>query len=75
MSWIKIADLIIEVGYSMAMKIWQNALTGGNATQAQWDELEAMTKQKAVDRMMLALVKAGVDPTSEQGKALLALAQ
>lgn len=73
MPWTVIAQLIIEVGYPMAMQIWKNIQTGGDATQAQWDALEALSKQTARDRMKLQLVAAGIDLDSEQAKALLAM--
>ena len=75
MPWPIIAQLIIQVGYPMAMQIWQNAQSGLNATQAQWDALEAMSKQTAQDRMKIALTKAGVPLDSAQAVALLSMAQ
>ncbi len=75
MSWTIIAQLIIEVGYPMAMKIWQNATSGGDATQAQWDELQAMTNQKAVDRVKAVLTNAGISLDSPEALALIALAK
>lgn len=59
----------------MAMKIWQNSQSGANATQAQWDELAAMDKQTAQDRMKLSLAKAGIPLDDPKAVALIAMAQ
>lgn len=74
MTWAMIAQLIIQVGWPMAQAIWNKAQSGANATQADWDQLTAMAKQTAADRMRLQLVAAGIDPTSPQGLAMMALA-
>lgn len=74
MPWTTIAQLIIQVGYPVAQAIWQKAESGAQATQADWDALNAMTKQTAVDRMKAQLVAAGIDLASPQAIAMLALA-
>jgi hypothetical protein len=73
MNWIIISKLIIEVGYPMAVKIWQNSKAGGDATQEQWNELEAMSKATAQDRMKAQLTAAGIPLDSSQAVALLGL--
>lgn len=75
MDWLTIAQLIIQVGLPQAEKIWSMVQAGGNASQAQWDELQAMTKQTAVDRMKAVLTQAGIPLDSPQAVALLALAK
>jgi hypothetical protein len=42
-------------------------------TSAQWNGLIALTKQTANAQMLAQLTAAGIDPTSAQGKAFLAL--
>lgn len=45
----------------------------GNPTQEQWQALLAATQSTARQQMLAALVRAGIDPNSDQGKAMLAL--
>ena len=58
----------------MAYQLWQYISTGKNPTQAEWDALNALASQKASDRMLLALKRAGIDPLSDQGKLLIVAA-
>jgi hypothetical protein len=44
-----------------------------SVTAAQWATLAAALQQTARDRLTLQLQSAGIDPTSTQGVALLAL--
>jgi hypothetical protein len=74
MTWAIAISLIEQYGLPLAISLWKKWTTGADPTQADWDELTAMANQTAKDRMLLALTKAGVDPNSEQGKALLAAA-
>lgn len=46
--------------------------TKGDVSAAEWAALRADGKQTAKDRMLAMLQQAGVDPNSDQGKALLA---
>lgn len=47
--------------------------TNGAVTSAEWSTLSAALAQTAKDRMKLQLTAAGIDPSSPQGVALLAL--
>jgi len=67
-----IAQLIITYGVPFAQKVWQMA-TAPTVTQADWDALNALSNQSARTKMLDALTKAGIDPASPQGQALLAL--
>lgn len=46
--------------------------TKGDVSAAEWAALRASGQQTAKDRMTAMLQQAGVDPESDQGKALLA---
>jgi hypothetical protein len=68
-----IISLIVSQGIPVAEKLWQLWTSKTSVTQADWDALVALGKQNARSQMMLALANAGIDPSSPQGVALLAL--
>ena len=72
MNWAIIAQLIANYGIPLAEKLWQKWSTGGAPTQADWDELRALGSQTMKSQMLLALARAGIDPSSPQGVALMA---
>jgi hypothetical protein len=47
--------------------------TNGTVTAAEWANLTASITQTAQDHMKAQLTSAGIDPTSPQGTAMLAL--
>ncbi len=51
---------------------WEN---NGVVTSAEWDTLMAELSQNSQSRMIIALKKAGIDPTSAQGIEMLSLAK
>lgn len=61
------------IGIQIAEQLWKMFQSGGNPTQADWDVLKALASKTARQQMLDALAKAGIDPNSEQGKAMLAL--
>jgi hypothetical protein len=73
MDWATIVTLIISQGIPVAEKLWKLWSNNAAPTQADWDALLALGKVSARQNMMLALARNGVDPTSPQGVALLAL--
>lgn len=73
MSWDVLLPVIIANGLGVAEKLWQLWTNKSTPTQADWDALKVLGQQNARSQMMLALVRAGIDPNSDQGKALLAL--
>jgi hypothetical protein len=73
MGWLEIIGLIQAVGLPLAEKLWQLWKNNSVPTQADWDALKALSKQTARDRMLVVLANNGIDPTSEQGIAFLAL--
>lgn len=72
MKWDTIALLIAQYGIPFAEKVWEKAAAGTAPTAADWAELTALAAQTSRDRMLAALARAGIDPNSDQGKALLA---
>ena len=73
MDWATFASLALKEGLPVAVQIAQWWNTKTVPTDAQWAELLAKGGQMARQRMVLALVQGGIDPNSDQGKALLAL--
>lgn len=73
MTWEILVPIIVKYGLPLAEKLWQKWTSGAVPTQADWDELKALANQMSQDRMTAALIRAGIDPNSDQGKALLAL--
>jgi hypothetical protein len=55
--------------------VYQKWASGSVPTQADFDSLRALASQSASDRMMAALVKAGIPLDSPQAVTLLSLAQ
>lgn len=74
MTWEILIPVIGKYSIELAESLWKRWASGQLPTQADWDDLKAMSNQTAKDRMLLALTRAGIDPNSDQGKALLALA-
>jgi aspartokinase len=46
----------------------------GTVTTEEWDAIRAKGNDTSVDRMKAVLAQQGIDPESDQGKALLAAA-
>ena len=71
MGWDVIAGLIISQGIPFVDKmitLWTNKSA---VTQAEWDTLKALAQNNAKTQMLAALARAGIDPASPQGVALL----
>lgn len=73
MGWETLIPIIAQYGIPLAEKLWNKWSTSTAPTQADWDELRALAQQNASSHMTAALVRAGIDPSSAQGKALLGL--
>lgn len=73
MSGIVIAQLVLQYGVPAAEAIWKMT-QATTISQADWDNLKAMTSQTAKDRAMVALKAAGIDPASPAGLSFLTLA-
>lgn len=74
MDWASIATLIVQYGLPFVEKLVSNITSEAEVTPQAWAELIALTKQTARDRMLNTLTQQGIDPNSDKGKALLALA-
>ena len=74
MGWAEIAKLIIAVGLPAAESVWQKWATGKDPTQEDFNQLKILTKGRAKDEMLKVLQEQGIDPNTDPGKALLALA-
>jgi hypothetical protein len=73
MDWTAIISLIVSQGIPVAEKLWQLWASKAAPTQADWDQLTALGKVTARQEMLAALAVQGIDPTSPQGQAFLAL--
>lgn len=73
-----IAQLIIVLGppaigfITGLIAKWE---TGTPVTQTEWNTMTSALSQTAADRMKANLIASGIDPTSPQGIAMLALAK
>lgn len=72
--WATLLPVILQYGIPVAEKLWTLISANAAPTQADWDNLRALTTQDAKSKMLEALLKNGIDPTSDAGKSLLALA-
>lgn len=73
MTWTVLIPLITQYGLPVVEKLWQLWSSNTAPTQSDWDALKALGQSTRRQDMTLALVRNGVDPTSPQGAALLAL--
>lgn len=74
MTWAAIIPLIAQYGLPFVTKLidkWTNNPNGA-PTAAEWQELVTLSQQTAKTQMLAALSRAGIDPNSPQGQALLA---
>ena len=74
MSWATWIPVIIQYGLPVAQKLWEKATSGKDPTAEDWAELTTMSKDTAQSRTVIVLLQNGIDPTSDKGKAILALA-
>jgi hypothetical protein len=75
MPWVTLVPLLLQYGLPFVDKLITFWTTNPNAvpTQAEWQSLMALANQNARTQMLSALARAGIDPASPQGVALLAL--
>lgn len=72
MGWDVIAGLALQYGLPFVEKLIANWENKTPVTSAEWAALSSLVPD-ARTQMLAALSRAGIDPNSEQGKALLAL--
>jgi len=68
-----IIDMITKYGVPAAKQLWTMFSQAGGPTPADWDALIASTAKTARQQMLDTLAAHGIDPTSPQGVAFLAL--
>jgi len=73
MNWTVLIPIIIQYGLPVAEKLFQLWSTNAVPTQADWDALKALGLSTRRQEMTDALIRNGVEPTSPQGQALMAL--
>ncbi len=67
-----LVTLLLQYGLPFVEKIllmWTSP--NATVTQADWDSLKALAQNNARTQMLAALSRAGIDPNSPQGIALL----
>lgn len=74
MTWATLLPIIIQYGLPVAEAIWAKAAAGKDPTAQDWTDLTALTARTAKSRVVVLLLNNGIDPTSEKGITLLALA-
>jgi len=76
MTWATIAGLLVQYSFPTVDKIVTGWLTNPNAAPNadEWNSLKARAAQNAKSQMLAALSRAGIDPASPQGLALMAQA-
>ena len=75
MNWAVLIPIIAQEGIPLAEALFTKWSTGNPPTAADFDELRAIAKQTALDRVKLRLAASGIPLDSPQAVALLALAQ
>ena len=70
---IALAPLILQYGVPFVEQLFKMFNNPSGPTQADWDALKAASATTARQNMLASLARAGIDPASPQGVALLAL--
>lgn len=73
MDWATLAELIVNYGLPLALKLADKWGSKDVVTPEEIAELKKLSEQTPQTQMRDALVRAGVDPESDQGKRLLGL--
>lgn len=73
MNWAMLIPLIAQYGIPLAEYLWQRWTSKAAPTQADWDELRALSQNTAASQMLAALHNAGIDPNSAAGQQFLGL--
>ncbi len=70
--WATLIPVIAQYGIPFAESLWTKWTSGKDPTAQDWADLKALAGQTAKSQMLAALGRAGIDPASPQGVALLA---
>lgn len=73
MNWSVLVPIIVQYGLPVAERLFQLWTSNAVPTQADWDGLKALGQATRKQDVTAALLRNGVDPSSPQGQALLAL--
>jgi protein-tyrosine-phosphatase len=73
MGWEAIISIVAQYGLPLAESLFQKWSAGAPPTQADFTALTALASQNATAQAMAVLKQQGIDPTSAQGQAILAL--
>lgn len=73
MTWAALIPIIVTYGLPVAEKLFQLFSSNAAPTDADWVALKALGLATRRQDMIASLLRNGVDPTSPQGVALLAL--
>ena len=73
MPLVTLIPLLIQYGLPFVDKIFTTWTTNPNTVVSldEWNTLKALAQNTAKSQMLAALSRAGIDPNSDQGKALL----
>jgi len=74
MNWGMLIPIIATNGIAMAEKLWQLFQKNDPPTQDDWNALKELGKTRAVNLMRQAILNAGLDPESDEAKALVSAA-
>ena len=73
MEWVTIATLVAEYGIPFVEFLINKIQTKGQVTPEEWAQLKVLANVSAKQELLNLLQAKGIDPASDQGKALLAL--
>ena len=73
MTWAVLIPVIIQYGLPVAEKLFQLWTSNATPTQDDWNALKALGLSTRKQDLTASLIRNGIDPTSPQGVALLAL--
>lgn len=73
MEYAMLAQLVLQVGLPLALKLAENFQKKGAITPEEIAELRAMGEKTAMSQMRDAILRAGLNPEDPKAKELLAL--
>lgn len=75
MEWVTLASIIAQYGIPFAEFLINKIQTKGEVTPEEWTQLKQLASVSAKSELLERLKAAGIDPASDQGKAMLSLVQ